>query len=506
VTSISDVTADAPGTSSVADGELISTSPTTGEEVARFPVATEADVAAAVAAAREAGAWWEGLGHAERARRLLRLRSRLTQRIPELAALMTAEGGKPRIDATLEVFVTVEHIAWAARNARKVLGPRRVRGSLLQPEYAGRLEYRPYGVIGVIGPWNYPIFTPMGSIAYALAAGNAVVFKPSEYTPAVGQWYVDVFREIVPEYPVLQIIHGKGDVGALLCRSGVDKLAFTGSTATAKKVMAACAENLTPVLVECGGKDAILVDADADVAAAADAAIWGAMTNAGQSCVGIERAYVHERVYDEFVQRVVEGAEKLSYGADPGEDVGPITMPGQRETIKRHISDALAEGGRALVGGPDSVRGPVVRPTVLVDVPETSSAVCEETFGPTLTVAKVSTMDEALAKANAVPYGLGGAVFSRRNGLRTARRLRAGMVAVNSAFSFAALPSLPFGGVGQSGFGRIHGADGLREFARASSIATRRMPSVVPLLTFRRTEKSVALGYRIVRLLHGRTK
>jgi succinate-semialdehyde dehydrogenase / glutarate-semialdehyde dehydrogenase len=506
VTSISDVTADAPGTSSVADGELISTNPTTGEEVARFPVATEADVAAAVAAAREAGAWWDGLGHAERARRLLRFRSRLTQRIPELAALMTAEGGKPRNDATLEVFVTVEHIAWAARNARKVLGPRRVRGSLLQPEYAGRLEYRPYGVIGVIGPWNYPIFTPMGSIAYALAAGNAVVFKPSEYTPAVGQWYVDVFREIVPEHPVLQIVHGKGDVGALLCRSGVDKLAFTGSTATAKKVMAACAENLTPVLVECGGKDAILVDADADVAAAADAAIWGAMTNAGQSCVGIERAYVHERVYDEFVQRVVEGAEKLSYGADPGVDVGPITMPGQRETIKRHISGALAEGGRALLGGPDSVRGPVVRPTVLVDVPETSSAVCEETFGPTLTVAKVSTMDEAVAKANAVTYGLGGAVFSRRNGLRTARRLRAGMVAVNSTFSFAALPSLPFGGVGQSGFGRIHGADGLREFARASSIATRRLPSAVPLLTFRRTDKSVALAHRIVKLLHGRTK
>jgi succinate-semialdehyde dehydrogenase/glutarate-semialdehyde dehydrogenase len=506
VTSISDLTADAPGTSSVADGELISTSPTTGEEVARFPVATEADVAAAVATAREAGVWWEGLGHAERTRRLLRFRSLLTQRIPELAGLMTAEGGKPRIDATLEVFVTVEHIAWAARNARKVLGPRRVRGSLLQPEYAGRLEYRPYGVIGVIGPWNYPIFTPMGSIAYALAAGNAVVFKPSEYTPAVGQWYVDVFREVVPEHPVLQIVHGKGDVGALLCRSGVDKLAFTGSTATAKKVMAACAENLTPVLVECGGKDAILVDADADVAAAADAAIWGAMTNAGQSCVGIERAYVHERVYDQFVQRVVEGAEKLSYGADPGEDVGPITMPGQRETIKRHISDALAQGGRALVGGPDSVRGPVVRPTILVEVPETSSAVCEETFGPTLTVAKVSTMDEAVAKANAVSYGLGGAVFSRRNGLRIARRLRAGMVAVNSAFSFAVLPSLPFGGVGQSGFGRIHGADGLREFSRVSSIATRRLPSAVPLLTFRRTEKSVALGHRIVKLLHGRTK
>ena len=505
-TSDAALAADALGASSVAGGELISTNPASGEEVARFPVAGEADVAATVARARQAGLWWEGLGHDERRRRLLRFRSLLTRRIPELAAVMTAEGGKPTVDASLEVVLTVDHIAWAARHARKVLGPRRVRGSILQPEYAGRLEYRAYGVVGVIGPWNYPIFTPMGSIAYALAAGNAVVFKPSEFTPAVGQWFVDLFQEVVPEQPVLQIIHGKGDVGALLCRSGVDKLAFTGSTATGKKVMAACAENLTPVLVECGGKDALLVDADANVAAAADAALWGAMTNAGQSCVGIERAYVHERVYDEFVKHLVDGASKLSYGDDPTSDVGPITMPGQREVIRRHIGDALASGGRALVGGPDSVRGSIARPTVLVDVPESSSAVCEETFGPTITVARVASMDEAVAKANAVPYGLGGAVFSRRDGVRIARNLRAGMVAVNSAFSFAVLPALPFGGVGQSGFGRIHGADGLREFSRASSIAVRRLPSVVPLLTFRRTEKSVKLGHRIVRFLHGRSR
>lgn len=490
----------------VVDGQLISTSPATGEEVGRFPAATPADVAAAVARARTAATWWEGLGHAERRKRLLRFRSLMAQRIDDLAALMTAEGGKPRIDATMETFVTIEHIAWAAKHARKVLGPRRVGGSLLQPEYSGRLEYRAYGVVGVIGPWNYPLFTPMGSIAYALAAGNAVVFKPSEYTPAVGQWYVDLFREVVPEQPVLQIVHGLGDVGAALCRSGVDKLAFTGSTATGKKVMAACAETLTPVLVECGGKDALLVDADADVRAAADAALWGAMTNAGQSCVGIERVYVHEKVYDAFVKTIVEQAEKLTFGDGPAQDVGVITMPGQREIIKRHIDSALADGGRALLGGPDSVRGPVVRPTILVDVPESSAAVCEETFGPTMTIAKVPNMDEAVELANAVPYGLGGAVFSRRHGVKIARRLRAGMVAVNATFAFAVLPELPFGGVGQSGFGRIHGADGLREFARASSIAKRRLPSVVPLLTFRHTDKSVALAKKIVELMHGRSR
>jgi len=498
--------AQVPGASSIVDGHLISTSPATGAQVASFPAASAADVAAAVSRARTAATWWEGIGPAERKRRLLRFRSLMAQRITDLTTLMTAEGGKPRIDAAGEIFITIEHIAWAAKHARKVLGPRGVRGSLLQPEYSGRLEYRPYGVVGVIGPWNYPLFTPMGSIAYALAAGNAVVFKPSEYTPAVGQWYVDLFAEVVPEQPVLQIVHGLGDVGAALCRSGVDKLAFTGSTATGKKVMAACAENLTPVLVECGGKDALLVDADADVRAAADAALWGAMTNAGQSCVGIERVYVHEKVYDKFLKIIVAEAEKLSFGDDPAQDVGPITMPGQRQTIKRHIDAALSDGGRALLGGPDSVRGPVVRPTVLIEVPETSAAVCEETFGPTMTIAKVADMDEAVTKANAVPYGLGGAVFSRRNGIKLARRLRAGMVSVNSTFAFAVLPALPFGGVGQSGFGRIHGADGLREFSRASSIAKRRLPSLVPLLTYRHTDKSVALAQKIVQLMHGRSR
>jgi acyl-CoA reductase-like NAD-dependent aldehyde dehydrogenase len=490
-----------PGASVVEAGKLISTNPATGEEVARLPAATAADVAAAVDRARAAGAWWAGLGWRERRRRLLRWRSLLVARIQELAQLMHVEGGKPVDEALLEIVVSVDHAAWAARHARKVLGPRRVGGSLMQPEYAAHLEYQPYGVIGVIGPWNFPVFTPFGSIAYALAAGNAVVFKPSEYTPAVGQFYVDVFHEVVPENPVLQVVHGTGEVGAALCRSGVDKLAFTGSGATGKKVMAACAETLTPVLIECGGKDALIVADDADLDAAAEAAAWGANFNAGQACVGLERAYVHERVYDEFVRKLVARTEKLAIG----EQVGPITMPGQRDIIARHIDDALTSGGRALVGGPDSVKGPYVKPTVLVDVPETSAAVREETFGPTITVTRVASVEQAIALANDSAYGLGSAVFSRRHGMAIARRLRTGMTAVNSAFSFAVLPTLPFGGVGGSGFGRIHGADGLREFARAKSIARRRLPSVPALLTFDRKPSAVRLALSVTRLLHNRT-
>ncbi len=491
-----------PGASVVEDGELISTNPATGDEVARLPVASAADVKAAVDRARAAAAWWAGLGWRERRRRLLAWRSLLVNRIEELAELIHREGGKPVDEALLEVVVSVDHAAWAAKHARKVLGPRRVRGSLLQPEYAAHLEYQPYGVIGVIGPWNFPIFTPFGSIAYALAAGNAVVFKPSEYTPAIGQFYVDAFAQIVPEHPVLQIVHGTGEVGAALCRSGVDKLAFTGSGRTGAKVMAACAESLTPVLIECGGKDALIVAEDADLDAAAEAAAWGANFNAGQACVGIERAYVHERVYDAFVAKLVARTEQLTVG----EQVGPITMPGQRDIIARHIEDALSSGGRALVGGPDSVRGAYVKPTVLVDVPESSAAVREETFGPTITVTKVANVEQAVALANDTEYGLGSAVFSKRQGMAIARRLRTGMTAVNSAFSFAVLPTLPFGGVGASGFGRIHGEDGLREFTRAKAIARRRLPSIPALLTFDRKPGGVKLALTIVKLLHGRSR
>jgi acyl-CoA reductase-like NAD-dependent aldehyde dehydrogenase len=501
-----------PGVPFVADGTLVSTNPATGAEAGRFPVATAADVAAAVARAREASAWWAALGFAGRRERLLRWRAVLTHRLPEIAKLAHAESGKPPAEAIVETGSAIEHVDWAARNARRVLRPRRVRARVALAEHANHLEYRPYGVVGVIGPWNYPVLTPVGSIAYALAAGNAVVFKPSEYTPAVGQWLADTFAEVVPERPVFQVVHGLGEVGAALCRSGVGKIAFTGSTATAKKVMAACAETLTPVLLEAGGKDAMIVDDDANLDAAVAACVWGGMTNAGQTCIGIERVYVVDRIYDDFLARLVERAGRLTVGADvdpdggagDGADIGPITMPAQVDVIRRHIADALDRGGRAALGGLDAVQPPYVRPTILVDVPEDSLAVREETFGPTLVVNRVPDVDEALRRANAVPYGLGGAVFGRRRAMAVARRMRSGMTSVNSVLTFVGASPLPFGGVGDSGFGRIHGDDGLREFGVAKAITRRRGPSPLPLTTFDRTPKDVDRITRVLRLLYGR--
>ena len=485
-------------------GTLISSSPATGRLVGRFDVATADDVHEAVVRAREASAWWAGLGFEGRRVRLRGWRSDMARRVEEVAGLVHAEGGKPRAEAIVEVAAAIDNLDWAAGNARRVLGPRRVRSRLPLIEHEAHLEYQPFGVVGVIGPWNYPVLTPVGSLAYALAAGNAAVFKPSEYTPAVGQWLVDSFRRAVSEQPVLQVLHGGGEVGAALCRAGVDKIAFTGSTATAKRVMATCAETLCPVLIEAGGKDALLVDEDADLEAAAEACCWGAMTNAGQTCLGIERAYVVDSRYDDFLAALLARARRLRVGDGDDADLGPITMPRQLEVIRRHLEDAEARGGRAVLGGLDAVRPPYVWPSILVDVPDDAAAMTEETFGPTLAVTRVRDLDEAVRRANAVGYGLGGAVFGRARAMEAASALHTGMTSVNAALAFAGMGSLPFGGVADSGFGRTHGDDGLREFSRAKAITRRRAPSLLPAMTFDRRPWQVDLLARLVRVRYGR--
>jgi acyl-CoA reductase-like NAD-dependent aldehyde dehydrogenase len=480
--------------------------PATSEVIATFGVFGEDDVAETVESAHRAAAWWAGLSWKDRRTRLLAWKSYLTRYIGRLAELVHTETGKPLADAQLEILLAIVHIDWAARNARKVLGPRRVRSGLVAINQAATLEYQPLGVVGVIGPWNYPVFTPMGSIAYALAAGNAVVFKPSELTPAVSDWLVSSFAEVVPEQPVLQLITGDGRTGEFLARSAVNKIAFTGSAATAKKVMAACAENLTPIVAECGGKDALIVAADADLDAAADAAAWGALSNAGQTCVGVERVYVADGVYHSFLEKLIDRMAQVRPGDDREADYGPMTLPGQVEVVERHIADALARGGRAVVGGLASIRKPFIGPVILTEVPEESRAVAEETFGPTVTVAPVADLDEGVRLANASRYGLGSSVFARNKkaGMAAARSLHSGMTAVNSVISFAGVPSLPFGGSGDSGFGRIHGADGLREFTRPKSITRQRMKPMVNLTSFSRTDQDMRKLLNLATVLHGR--
>ncbi len=480
--------------------------PATSEVIATFPVLGQAEIDDLVAQAQEAARWWAALGWRERERRLLAWKSHLIRYLGRLAALVHNESGKPLADAQLEIFLAVVHIDWAARNARKVLGPRRVRSGLPALNHASYLEYHPLGVVGVIGPWNYPVFTPMGSIAYALAAGNAVVFKPSELTPAVGGWLVSSFAEVVPEQPVLQLATGLGETGTALARSAVNKISFTGSNSTARKVMAACAENLTPLIAECGGKDALLVAADADLDAAADAAAWGAVSNAGQTCIGVERVYVVDDVYHQFVEKLTQKLAQARPGDDRNADYGPMTMPGRADVIEQHIADALARGGRTVLGGMQSIRPPFISPVVLTGVPEESRAVREETFGPTVTVTAVNDLEQAIQLANASRYALGSAVFTKnkKRALAAARSLRSGMTSINGVIGFAIVPSLPFGGVGDSGFGRIHGADGLREFTRPKAITRLRMRPLLNLTSLSRPDKDLRRLLTVAPMLHGK--
>jgi acyl-CoA reductase-like NAD-dependent aldehyde dehydrogenase len=503
-----------PPVPTAADDTFQSLNPATGEVLATYPVHGQAEVSAAVAGARPAAEWWAGLPWAGRRQRLLAWKAHITQHMAELAAVVHAETGKPVGDAKLEIINTILHLDWAAKNARTVLKPRHVSSGIAMINQAASVEYHPLGVVGVIGPWNYPVFTPMGSIAYALAAGNAVVFKPSELTTGTGQWLVDSFAAVLRDgfgesYPVLRLLTGLGATGGLLAGSpGLNKIAFTGSPGTARKVMAAAAVNLTAVLAECGGKDALLVDASADLEAAADAAAWGAMSNAGQTCVGVERVYVVSSVYDAFLDKLRSKVQALRAGNDDDASYGPMTLPAQTGIIDRHLKDAVSRGGSVAVGSADAISAPYVTPVVLTGVPEDSAAVTEETFGPIVTVTSVPSLDEGIRRANASPYALGSSVFtrSRQAGLAAARALRAGMTSINGVIAFAAVPSLPFGGSGESGFGRIHGADGLREFSRAKAITRERMKSPLRTTTFRRTPADTDKLVRLITLLHGRAR
>ncbi len=480
--------------------------PRDGRVIAEHPLEDAAAVARRTAEARGAARWWAAQGFAGRRRVLLAWKGAIARGAEDLAAVISAETGKPAGDALLEVMLTLGHLDWAAKHAASVLGVRRVKAGLLNYNQRATLRYEPYGVVGVIGPWNYPFYTPMGSISYALSAGNAVVFKPSELTPGTARWIEARWNEVCAR-PVFQVATGDRETGAALVASGVDKVAFTGSTASAKRVMAACAATLTPLVAECGGKDALIVAEDADLDAAADFIVFGAMGNAGQTCVGVERVYVQRPVRDALVAKVVDRAKRLrSAGADAS--YGPMTLGTQPEVVAAHVADALARGGTAVLGGADSVHGRSVDPIVLCDVPEDADAVRLETFGPTVVINAVASLDDAIAKANATDYGLGAAVFtaSARTGERVAAQLRAGVVTINSVLGFAAIPALPFGGVKGSGFGRIHGADGLREFATPKSVARQTRRAALNLLTMERTDKDMHMVARLIPMLHGKGK
>ena len=476
--------------------------PRTGQVLASYKNFSQDEVFEVVERAHDAAVRWHEFGFTARKRALIKWATYISKNQKEIAKLIADECGKPIGDATLEVSIAIDHIAWAAKHAQQIMRKQDRPSGLLMFNMKAQVQRSPLGVIGVIGPWNYPIFTPMGSIAYALAAGNAVVFKPSEFTPGVGKWIGDSFAQVAPFENILTTVTGLPDTGRALTQSRVNKVSFTGSTRTAKKVAASCAESMIPVVLECGGKDPVIVAKDADIKLAAEYTLWSAMANAGQSCIGAERVYVVESVADEFIKTIT----KMARDIEVGKDYGPATMPSQLKVIQSHLDDATEKGAKFLVGGNDSVKGAFVEPVIMVDVPEISTAMTEETFGPTLAINKVTNTDEAIRLSNASSYGLAAAVFSKRDGEKIAAQLACGMVSINSVFVFAAVASVPFGGVKNSGYGRIHGAEGMLEYTYARTVVKTRFKIPLKFTSFKRTKLSEKVLTTLIKKLHGRGK
>jgi acyl-CoA reductase-like NAD-dependent aldehyde dehydrogenase len=496
-------------------GDIAVENPATGEVIAHVPDTTAEQVAELARAARAAQPAWEALGFDGRARILRRAQKWVVDHSERVIQTIVSETGKTYEDALLaELMYAANAFGFWAKHAPSYLADQRVKSAA--PLLKGKrmvVRYRPIGLVGVIGPWNYPLTNSFGDAIPALAAGNAVILKPSEVTPLTSLLMADALRECGVPDGVFAVATGRGVTGAALVDE-VDMIMFTGSTATGKKVMARAAETLTPVSLELGGKDPLVVLADADVERAANAAVYYAMLNAGQTCVSVERAYVEAPVYDEFVAKVTEKARALRNGRSTGPgtaDVGSVTFPGQVEIVERHVRDALDKGARVVVGGErghDGQGGYWFEPTVLVDVDHTMECMREETFGPTLPIMKVADAEEAIRLANDSPYGLGGAVFSKdvARGEAVARRIEAGAVCVNdSNVNYTAL-ELPMGGTKASGLGSRHGADGIRKYTRQQALLISRLHPKRDLHMYPYSARMTGVLGRLVRVLYGRGK
>jgi len=465
-----------------ATAEFTVENPATGDVIATLPD-LDADALAAMAArGREVQPAWQALGFEGRGRVLKRMQKWLIEHQDEVIATIRSETGKTYEDALIaEVSYGAAAFGFWADNAPKYLADEKVKSSaVLVKGKKLLLRYKPLGLVGVIGPWNYPLTNSFGDCIPALAAGNSVILKPSEITPLTSMKLAEGLAACgVPE-GVFQVATGTAQTGAALVKL-VDMIMFTGSTATGKKVMVEAAQSLKPVSLELGGKDPLIVLKDADVERAANTALYYGMFNCGQTCISVERVYVEEPVYDEFVELVTDKARALRQGTgESGSiDVGSMTFPPQVDIVERHVADAKAKGARVLVGGTRGKHdsGYWFEPTILVDVDHTMDCMRDETFGPTLPIMKVADAEEAIRLANDSPYGLAASVFSKdtTRAEQIARRIDAGAICINDALINYAALELPMGGVKESGLGHRHGPGGIRKYCQQQSLLVTRL-------------------------------
>jgi acyl-CoA reductase-like NAD-dependent aldehyde dehydrogenase len=488
---------------------LTSFNPTTLEPLGEVPVATEEGVRSAVLTARSAQSAWGSTPVLERAR-LMRCAAEITaRRAEELATLITKESGKTLFESyAAEVMSTAETFRWLAKYGPRYLRPERLKhASILFRTKKSWLQFEPMGVVGIISPWNYPLAIPATEVGFALMAGNAVVLKPSEFTPLIAEEIKRILVDSGVDPALVQIVHGEGEVGAALVAAQPDRILFTGSVRTGRAVAAAAGALGIPITLELGGKDATYVRPDADLDRAVGGSLWGAYFNAGQTCASVERLYVHRDVADAFIDKLTERAKALRVGdpLDPSTDVGPMIHTQQRSVVASQVEEAERCGARKLTGGAvdTGLKGAFYAPAVLVDVPDDSRLMREETFGPALPIRVVSSDDEAVRLANDTQFGLTATVWTkdRVRARELADQLEAGTVYVNDVLYAYASPDAPWGGVKSSGTGRTHSKHGLHELCHVKHVSIER--DFVPQIGYPYTKAHTDLIRNAIKVVYG---
>jgi succinate-semialdehyde dehydrogenase/glutarate-semialdehyde dehydrogenase len=489
---------------------VASRDPVTGEVWREIPAASAADLDGAVRAARAAQPTWAIASVGVRALAVDRIRQALFRRRGELARCIRRETGKPEAEAlAADVLPTLDVARFYARQAPHALRPHRLTpGNPALWRKRVRITHEPYGVVAVISPWNYPLMLPASSTLAALVAGNAVVLKPSELTPSTAELLGESIAEAALPAGVFAIVHGDGRTGAALCEQPVDKVFFTGSARAGRAVAERCARRLVPCSLELGGSDPAIVLADADLRLAARGIAWGRFTNAGQTCAAPKRVFVERAVADDFLACLQEALSEIRVGdtSDPLVQMGPLINPRQREALAAQRTDALDGGAAHLTGTPPDGTVPHADPaTVIVDPPSTARILREETFGPLLAVVRVADTDAAVAEANNSSLGLSASVWTRDadRGRRVAAALQAGTVMVNDAVSVVGIAEAPHGGVKESGFGRAHGLEGLRECVRTHTIVEDRLSGLPQSWWFGYSPEFLRDADAFTRLIHG---
>ncbi len=453
--------------------QIVSINPSTLNPIESINITTREELLEVVKKARQAQAAWEILGFDGRKPFFDRLSAYMLDHYEEIAKFISRENGKPYLEAILaEVYPSIDVVNYYSKRAKKLLADRKIPIRVFK--FMGKksyIMYKPAGVVGIISPWNYPFAIPFSEIIMALVAGNAVILKPSELTPLIGRKIKELLDAAGFPDGIFSVVYGDGRIGAELVKAQLSKLIFTGSVATGKRIMATAAENLTPVVLELGGKDPMIVLKDADIDMSARGAVWAGFMNSGQTCASVERVYVDESIKDAFVERVMFYTGKIRQGdtlENESTDMGSMIDQRQLTVVENHVKDASSKGAKILTGGnrPENLKGYFYKPTVLVDVNHTMQVMTDETFGPLLPIMTFKNEDEAVRLANDSRYALTASVWSKNIGRAEvlARRLVAGTVTVNDHIMTYGIPETPWGGSKESGFGRTHADMGLLEF------------------------------------------